>query len=219
MVKQYQQVFQNPPHQCVYNIVVDKQSRERIKESVDHPWLLEKNEPVLVAAGRLELWKGFGDLIDAVAIVRKSRSVKLLVLGDGPLRADLQRSIDTYNMTDSVDLVGYVENPLKYFRHSDVFVLASHVEGLPNVLVEAMMCGCTPVATDCPTGPREVLQGEKYGYLVPVRDPVLMAAAIQRAIDNPISSALLEEAVEAFEESRVIRRHFELLGLCAESYI
>ncbi len=87
-------------------------------------------------------------------------------------------------------------------------------DGLPNVLVEAMLCGCTPVSTDCPTGPREVLQEGRYGYLVPMRDPEAMAAAIQRALDNPIPAALLAEAVKPFAEDAVIRRHFEVLGLC-----
>ena len=76
------------------------------------------------------------------------------------------------------------------------------------------MCGCTPVSTDCPTGPRELLQDGKYGYLVPMRDPQAMAAAIERALDNPIPKALLDEAVAPFEENRVIDRHFEVLGLC-----
>jgi len=109
--------------------------------------------------------------------------------------------------------LGYVENPLKYFARADVFVLSSLVEGMPNVLVEAMMSGCTPVSTDCPTGPRELLQGGKYGYLVPMRDPQAMSAAIECALDNPISRTLLDEAVAPFEENRVIDRHFELLGL------
>ena len=92
-------------------------------------------------------------------------------------------------------------------------MLSSHVEGLPNVLVEAMMCGCTPVSTDCPTGPRELLQEGKYGYLVPMRNPVAMAYGIEKALDNPIPKNLLDEAVQPFEESAVLKRHFEILGL------
>ena len=107
-----------------------------------------------------------------------------------------------------------MENPLKYYAQSDVFVLSSLVEGLPNVLVEAMMCGCTAVSTDCPTGPREVLRDGKFGYLVPVRDPEAMAAAIQKALDYPTPASLLAEAVSPFEVNTVIDRHFEVLGLC-----
>lgn len=213
MVAQYQNVFRAPPHVCVYNIIDDAGSRARMRESVDHPWLVDKTIPVLVAAGRLAPWKGFSDLIQAMDLLSERRSVRLLILGDGPQRAELQQLIDARNLRESVELVGYVENPLKYFSHSDVFVLSSLVEGLPNVLVEAMMCGCTPVATDCPTGPREVLQDGKYGYLVPMRDPAAMAAGIERALNQPISAALLAEAVTPFEERRIIKQHFQLLGL------
>lgn len=213
MVEQYQQVFNSPPHVCVYNIADDKQSRLRMQEVVDHEWLSKKTLPVLVAAGRLASWKGFDDLIRAMKIVTEHSPVRLLILGDGPLRNELQSLIDELRLSDSIQLLGYVENPLKYFVGADVFVLSSYVEGLPNVLVEAMMCGCTPVSTDCPTGPQEVLQGSKYGYLVPMHAPAKMAAAILQALTMPIAKELLAEAVRPFEENAVINRHFEVLGL------
>lgn len=213
MVDQYKRIFRNPPHVCVYNIVDDADSRARMHELVEHPWFTDKSIPVLIAAGRLAPWKGFGDLIEAVALLSDSRSIRLLILGDGPQRHELERLVDARGVRDCVELVGYVENPLKYFSRADVFVLSSLLEGLPNVLVEAMMCGCTPVATDCPTGPREVLQDGKYGYLVPVRDPAAMAAAIAKALDEPIPAERLAEAVTPFEEQRIIDEHFRLLGL------
>jgi glycosyltransferase involved in cell wall biosynthesis len=175
MVIQYRQIFANAPHRCIYNIVVDERSTDRMMEAVDEPWLLDGAGPILVCAGSLEPWKGFGDLIRAMALVPAELGARLLVLGDGSLRSELHALVYQLGLQDRVKFVGYVENPLKYFRHSDVFVLSSHVEGLPNVLVEAMMCGCTPVATDCPTGPREVLQEGKAGYLVPVSDAQAMA--------------------------------------------
>jgi glycosyltransferase involved in cell wall biosynthesis len=94
-----------------------------------------------------------------------------------------------------------------------MFVHASYVESLCNVLVEAMMCGCTPVSTGCPTGPREVLQGGKYGYLVPVKDPEAMAAGIERALESPIPKHLLREAIKPFSEHAVLKRHFEILEI------
>lgn len=213
MVEQYRQVFNSPPHVCVYNIVDDKASRQRMLEPVEHPWAHDRTIPLLVAAGRLAPWKGFADLIRAVKIVSVRRSVRLLILGDGPSRAGLQAQIDDMGLSDSVQLCGYVENPLKYFTHAAVFVLSSLVEGMPNVLVEAMMCGCTPVATNCPTGPNELLQDGKYGYLVPVGDSEAMADAIERALDKPIPPETLAQAVVPFEENTVIDRHFAVLGL------
>ena len=213
MVKQYRHIFELSPHVYVYNIVDDENSRYRMQEPVEHPWIREKTVPLLVAAGQLSPWKGFEDLIQAVKVVSSRVSVRLIILGDGPLRMELERQINEFGLNDWVHLPGYVENPLKYFHHADVFVLSSLVEGMPNVLVEAMMCGCTPVSTDCPTGPRELLQEGKYGYLVPVHDPAAMAGAIERALANPIDSRLLGEAVAPFEECTVIDRHFEVLGI------
>ena len=213
MVKQYQQVFKSAPHVCIYNIVDDQHSQKKLNETVFDSWFLDKSVPLLVAAGRLAEWKGFSDLIQAMKELRKSRKAKLVILGDGPMRDELQSLVDKLDLNDSVKLFGYVENPLKYFTKADVFVLSSYVEGLPNVLVEAMMCGCTPVSTDCPTGPREVLQDGKYGYLVPVKDPVAMAAGIIKALDSPIPDDLLEEAIKPFAEDAVIQRHFEVLGI------
>ena len=218
MVKMYQAVFSGAPHISVYNIIKDKSSLERSLEHVDHPWLEGGDIPVVVSAGTFTKRKGFSDLIQAFTLVLSTRQARLIILGDGYLRAELVALIDKLEISGSVDLPGNVTNPLKYFSRASVFVLSSYAEGLPNVLVEAMMCGCTPVSTDCPTGPREVLQDGKIGYLVPICDPVAMAAAIEQAIDNPISKALLAEAVAPFEENRVIDRHFELLQLCEKPY-
>jgi glycosyltransferase involved in cell wall biosynthesis len=213
MVKQYQKVFRSPRHVCVYNISDDENSRLKIKESVEHEWINSKDTPLLIAAGTLAPWKGFRDLIQAMKILLEKRPARLLILGDGPSRSELEALIVDLDLSDQVLLQGFVENPLKYFANADVFVLSSHVEGLPNVLVEAMMCGCTPVSTDCPTGPRELLQNGKYGYLVPVQDPDAMAAAIEQALDHPIAVDLLDEAILPFSESAVIDRHFDVLGL------
>jgi glycosyltransferase involved in cell wall biosynthesis len=213
MVEQYRRVFNSPPHVCVYNIVDDKHSRLRMKETAEHEWLMRKDCPLLVAAGRLAPWKGFADLIHAMKELSKRRQTRLIILGDGPLRSELEALIVELNLSDVVLLQGYVKNPLKFFARAEVFVLSSHVEGLPNVLVEAMMCGCTPVSTDCPTGPREVLQDGKCGYLVPVRDPAAMARGIEQALDSPIPKNLLADAVRPFEEEAVLKKHSEVLGI------
>jgi glycosyltransferase involved in cell wall biosynthesis len=217
MVKQYQAVFKNPPHRCVYNIVSDSTSVMKMQEAFDHPFFSGNDVPVVVAAGRLAPWKGFADLIDAMVLVCLHRPVRLLILGDGPLRTELQQRIADHGLEDAVKLQGYVENPLKYFYRADVFALSSLVEGLPNVLVEAMMCGCTPVATDCPTGPREVLADGRYGYLVQPGDPRSIADGILKGLDCRMHPKQLAEAVRPFEEDAVISRHFALLGLLEHS--
>lgn len=213
MVAQYRKVFRNAPHVCVYNIVDNRLSRQKMLEPVDAEWFLQKNTPVIVAAGQLEPWKGFADLIRAVKEVSRRRTVRLVIFGEGSLHAELEHLIEELGLADNVKLPGNVANPLKYFTHADVFALTSYVEGMPNALVEAMMCGCTPVATNCPTGPRELLNDGKFGYLVSVGDPVSIADGIERALEKPIDKNLLAQAIAPFEEQTVIARHFELLGL------
>ena len=213
MVAHYKNIFNKSPHVCVYNIIKDVDSIKRSKEPPDHDWLVNRVCPVIISAGTMTKRKGFADLIHAFEKLAVDRPARLIILGDGYLRANLLELISRLGLHDKISLPGNVSNPLKYFANSDVFVLSSYAEGMPNVLVEAMMCGCTPVSTDCPTGPRELLQDGKYGYLVPMRDPIAMAAAIEQALDRPIPKNLLADAIRPFEEGAVLRRHFEVLGL------
>lgn len=217
MVTQYNEVFNNPPHKCIYNIIVDSESQKRMLEPLNHPWIKNKKIPLLVAAGKLAPWKGFEDLIYAFKELDHKLDLRLMILGDGPLREELTNLINKLNLQKKILLVGYVNNPLKYFSNADIFVLSSHVEGLPNVLVEAMMCGCTPVSTDCPTGPKEVLCDEKYGYLAKTKDPISLANKIQEAINSPIPKSILNEGIKDFHESAVISMHFSSLGISSNN--
>ena len=119
--------------------------------------------------------------------------------------------IKKLQISEHVELKGYVENPLKYFRKADIFALSSHVEGMPNVLIEAMMAGCTPVATDCQTGPREILKSEDYGYLVEVGNPNSMYLGLLKALEKPITQEKLSEVVNNFSEKIIIKKHLSYL--------
>ena len=212
MVDQYRQMFgPSAPHVAIYNIVDEEESRSRMVEAIPEPWLADKTLPVVIGAGTLAEWKRFGDLIAAFALVKTP--ARLIILGEGPLRAELEAQIAGLGLADRVKLPGYTTNTLAHFSRSDVFVLSSRVEGLPNVLVEAMMCGCTPVSTDCPTGPREVLDNGRFGALVGVGDCQALAAAIDHALSEPTPPSLLEEAIRPFEASAIIAQHFKALGL------
>jgi len=214
MIAQYVSIFGPRPFQCIYNVICDEDSARKMHEPVlDEPWLQESGIPVVISAGRLAPEKGFPDLIKAVRIANDTRPVRLLILGEGPMQAELEQLIDDERARDAVKLIGFRSNPHQYFSKAAVFVLSSYVEGLPNVLVEAIECGCTPVATDCPTGPREVLMGGEYGQLVPVRDPAAMATAILQALDHPLSPERLRQAVQPFTEAEVILQHRASLGI------
>lgn len=213
MINQYKQIFKNINQICIYNIVCDRDSIKMMREPVEEEWLINKVHPVIIAAGMLETWKGFDDLIFAFKKLITKTNARLIILGDGSQKQKLKKIIEDNNLSNLIKLKGYVANPLKFFFRADVFALSSHVEGMPNVLIEAMMAGCTPVSTNCKTGPSEVLQNGKYGYLVPVKDPNALCDGLHLALKKPIDKFLLKECISSFTEKKVIEAHFKSLKI------
>lgn len=214
MVEEYRALFRDPPHVAVYNLVDDAPSRARIGAPVDHPWFVDKTHPVVVSAGTLSPRKGFGDLVAAFSrLIESGRDLRLVIFGEGPSRGELEQQVRDLGLQDRVSLPGNVPNPLRYFARAEVFAMTSYFEGLGNVLIEAMMCGCSLVATDCPSGPAEILGFGRYGRVVPVGDTAALADAIAAQLDKPTAPAILAEGVRRFGEDAVLSRHFELLGM------
>lgn len=214
MVYQYKKIFRNSQHKAIYNIVKNKDTINKMEEMLNETEeMYFKKKYTIIAAGMLEKWKRHSDVINAFSNIRYKENCNLLILGEGTQRKLLEKQIKILNLEKSVHLLGNITNPLKYFSRSNVFVLSSEVEGMPNALIEAMMCGCTPVSTDCPTGPREIIEKNYCGYLVPVGNLELMSKAMENAIEKPIHKQKLEEAVRPFEEGKVIKKHLEMLNL------
>lgn len=154
-------------------------------ERPDHPWFAAGDAPVLVAAGRLTEAKDYPNLIAAVGILRHDRPVRLVILGEGELRAELENRIAEAGLQDCVELVGFQKNPFKWMAAASVYVMSSKFEGFPNSLIQAMASGVPVVSTDCRTGPSEILEGGRWGRLVPVGDPPALATAIRATLDDP----------------------------------
>ena len=191
----------------VYNPVVTPDVAERSHLDPCHTWLSGDGPPVVLGVGSLQPRKDFTTLIEAFALVRKARRVRLIILGEGPLRGALESRVHELGLADEVDLPGFAANPFAFMSRASVFVLSSVVEGLPGVLIQALACGCPVVATDCPSGPHEILEGGRLGELVPTRDPLAMASAIERTIDAPPNRAALVHRSEAFAADRVVAVH------------
>tara|TARA_B100000575_G_C23123270_1_gene650335 strand:- start:376 stop:1467 length:1092 start_codon:yes stop_codon:yes gene_type:complete len=212
MVNQYKSVFKNSRHICIHNIIYSPKSIEKSK--IENLNISKSKSIKILAVGRLAKWKGFDVLINAVSlIVKQNYQIELYILGDGPERKNLQMLIYQKKLQNIIKLVGYVVNPYNYYSNCDIFVLSSYVEGMPNVLVEAMMLGCTPVSTDCDTGPTEIINHEYNGYLCKVGDVESMCEKIIMAINKKIDKDILDETAYKFSEELIINKYFNLLKL------
>ena len=196
--------------EVVHNPIVTTELRELVAEPLDHPWFGPGQVPVVLGVGRLAPQKDFGTLIGAFARVVVRRPCRLMILGDGPERASLEALVAERGLTGSVDLPGWVSNPYPYMAHAGVFVLSSRWEGLPSVLIEALFCEVPVVATDCLSGPREILEGGRYGALVPVGDEEALAAGIEAALAGELPPPTAE-SWEPYEQETVVRRYLEVL--------
>jgi len=175
------------PHdliQVIYNPIVTPDLHCKSETPLEHPWFKDGEPPVILAVGRLTDQKAFDVLIQAFSHVRENHPVHLLILGEGENRHALQSLIDRLGLKQDVNLMGFVQNPYPYMAHASSFVLPSRWEGLPTVLVEALYLGTPIVATDCPGGSREILQDGKFGRLVPVDEPLILAEAIELSLSD-----------------------------------
>jgi glycosyltransferase involved in cell wall biosynthesis len=155
--------------------------------------------PVILGVGRFQpTQKDFATLIRAVALVRHRRSVRLMLIGDGPDRPRLEALAHSLFPPDAVTFLGWQKNPFPYMRQANLLALSSLHEGFGNVLVEAMACGTPVVSTDCPHGPSEILGDGRYGRLTPVGDHAALAEAILATLAEPLPSETLRAAAARF---------------------
>lgn len=190
----------------IYNPVVTPELLQKAQEPVDHPWFCPGEPPVILGVGRLTRAKDFPTLIRAFAMVRKERPARLVILGEGEKRHELEELSKQLGTANDVSMPGFVDNPFPYMQRSAVFVLSSAWEGLPTVLIESMACGCPVVSTNCPSGPAEILENGKYGKIVAVGDAVELAEAMAATLDVPESLNVarraqdfgVEQAIEGY---------------------
>jgi glycosyltransferase involved in cell wall biosynthesis len=180
-------------------------------QSVEHPWFMNEGIPIILSAGRMTAQKDYPTLIHAFSLVKKARPVRLVILGEGGKKPELEAMVDNLELANSVSLPGFTDNPYAYMSKASVFVLSSAWEGFGNVLVEAMAVGTPVVSTNCQFGPAEILDNGKYGHLTPVGDPKALADAIIDTLDNPINHSALKQRAEEFKTDRIANKYLELL--------
>lgn len=160
----------------IYNILdIDKVlllKEEPIEDDIKH---FMEGCKCIISSGRFAKAKGWNNLLKAFKVLsQRQDNIRLILIGDGELKDKIKALIEELGIAEKVLLPGFQENPFKYISKADIFVLSSFYEGFPNTLVEAMACEKPVIATDCPSGPAEILQGTvnseykvtEYGVLV-----------------------------------------------------
>ncbi|MGA4439877.1 glycosyltransferase [Psychrobacter pocilloporae] len=195
----------------IYNPIFSEDLIKRSQESILHPWINNAAFPLVLSVGRLTSQKDFRTLIHAFKQVLEKKNCNLIILGEGELRPELEKLIKSLGLDDNVQLLGFVDNPYAWMSHADLFVLSSIREGFGNVIVEAMACGTPIVSTDCPSGPHEILEGGKWGDLVPSGNSDLLAQSIIDSLDNPVKVDVRTRA-EFFSVDNAVNKYLDIFS-------
>jgi glycosyltransferase involved in cell wall biosynthesis len=204
---------------------VSESSREPLDESVSELG----DVPILLTVGRLEAQKNHALLLRAFARVRDEVEAQLLIAGTGRLKGELERLAADLGVRTDVRFLGWVNNPFSLMKRATVFVLSSNFEGLGNVILEALACGCPVISTDCPFGPADILAKSEAGILVPVGDEGALAKALLDLLrDSDMRRQLSERGrrrARDFEASMIVEQYArtlestcERLGRSAQSW-
>lgn len=194
-----------------YNPVFSSEMLSRADEQVEHPFF-DQDAPVFISIGRLTEQKDYVSLIRAFAKLCSGQEARLLILGEGEDRQRLEALIQELDLHGGVSLPGFLDNPYAYLKRSDVFVSSSAWEGLPTVVIEALALGKPVVATDCPGGTAEILEGGRYGYLTEVANPEQLAQVMLESLQSNWDRDLLQKRAETFSLEASAKRYLEMLG-------
>jgi glycosyltransferase involved in cell wall biosynthesis len=197
----------------IYNPVVGPALHAAALVDVDHPWLLKRTGPMLIAVGRLSPQKDYPTLFRALSLVREAVDARLIILGEGPARSELEALRSELGLNSSVDLPGFAQNPYAMIALADLFVLSSRYEGLPTALIEALALGVRVVSTDCPSGPAEILADGKHGRLVPIGDHSALAKAIMESLGKSGDTTDGAAATAPYEIATVVPQYLDALRL------
>lgn len=187
----------------IYHPLIDfKRIKEAIAE-IEHPYIGMKNEyKLLIAVGRIVPEKDYINLVSAFSKLRKNIKVKLIILGEGPLKEDIQAHIRSCGVEEDVELFGYTSKVFEFMKAADAVVLSSKQEAFGNVLIEALACGVPIIATDCESGgPRDILDGDNaafYGALCQPNNSSQLANAIETVLSTEYDLKVLKQRADLF---------------------
>ena len=195
----------------IYSGVVNAELVRKAGEHVDHPWFQPNSPPVILSVGRLEMQKDFALLLRAFTRIREERRARLVVLGEGTLRADLEALARDLGIDSDLAMPGFVQNPFSWMARAAVLAVSSAWEGLSLVIIQALAVGCPVVSTNCRSGPAEILDGGAYGRLTPVGDSGALARAILATLDESPDRERLRRRGRQFSSARAAEQYLDVL--------
>lgn len=198
------------PTKVVYNPVLPNKFFQKLDEDIEHKWLDSPEMITLITGGRLEKEKNIDLVIRAFNLLSKNNNnLRLLILGDGSEKEKLQILIQDLNLSDKVEILGFVNFPAIYIKKSDLFVMATINEAFGNLLVESMACG-TKVLSKNSGGPVEILKNGKIDFLKPFNSPKELAFEIEEALISPVDTSILIERSKDFRVKKIINEYLEI---------
>ncbi len=171
----------------------------------------ENAGPFVLSVGKFKAVKNHALLIEAFAQIADKVDVNLYILGEGALRPELERKIAALGLEERVFLPGFQHDTILWYQQAQLFVLSSNHEGFGNVLVEALEQGVPVVSTDCPSGPREILENGRYGRLVPVGDAGALAQAMLDELNHHPDPEVLKRRAADFRVDRIAREYLRVM--------
>ena len=182
-----------------------------------HAWFRDPDSPLILGAGELGSRKDFETLLRGFARLRAQRRCRcrLMIIGRGRGRDRLLTLAAELGVADDFDLPGFIPEPYPYLANADLFAFTSRWEGLGFVLIEALALGTPVVSTDCPSGPNEILQGGRYGRLIPVGDDAALAQAMAATLEAPPPASQLKEAARPYAIEAAADAYLSVMGLPA----
>ncbi|HEY0089668.1 MAG TPA: glycosyltransferase, partial [Candidatus Lokiarchaeia archaeon] len=218
----------------IYNPIDIEKIQNLCHNSLEAEYRELFRHPVIINIGRLTKQKGQEYLIRAFKNIITCRtrrgptsdhdprsdlgsaeSAKLVILGEGELEKDLRDLAKKLGLENDIFFLGWQKNPFKFLSRARIFVLSSLWEGLPNTLIEALACGCPAISTDCPSGPNEIIETDRSGILLPVKDERALAQAIIKILSNPSFSQELiqngKKRAEDFSVKNIINQYERII--------
>jgi glycosyltransferase involved in cell wall biosynthesis len=186
------------------------------KNNIDEDWLNNDSYQTILSVGNLSKQKAHDLLLKTFSeLTKQKENLRLIIAGDGNQYNNLLNLSKELKIEDYVKFTGQVDNPFAYMARADVFVLSSQYEGFPNVLIEAMICKCLTISTDCPSGPNEIIEDKQNGFLIPVGDIQALKNTIIKVLHDPDLRQIITDrayqSAKSFGVNAIIKRYRDIL--------